>query len=148
MGERKRNAALAVRALALCAALLAAGGCSRDDGRDAAEAAPPPYVPESYMKDPEFRGGLTERRKAREAVVVERAGVIAKMKELEAAAGGDAAALATNAEWKALSAELERQNERYDDAQREMLRYVRERIVPPNVKKNAKPATPAKNVEQ
>lgn len=137
------DAALAVRALALCAALLAAG-CSRDDG-EAEDAAPPSYVPESYMKDPEFRGGLTERRKAREAIVAERADVIAKMREVEAAAAGDAGALATNAEWKALSAELERLNARYDDAQREMLRYVRARIVPPNVRKNAKPS---KNVEQ
>ena len=145
MSKTRTNAAGAALALALCAALLA-GGCSRDDGQDAADAAPPPYVPESYMKDPEFRGGLTERRKAREAVVAERAGVIAKMRELEAVAGGDAAALATNDEWTALSAELERLNARYDDAQREMLRYVRARIVPPNVKQ--KNAQPAKNVEQ
>ncbi len=143
MSEKKQNAVLAVRALALCAALLA-GGCSRE-GDEAADAAPAPYVPESYMKDPEFRSGLTTRRKAREAVVAERADVIAKMRAIEESAGGDAAAMATNAEWKALSAELERLNARYDDAQREMLRYVRARIVPPNVKKNAKPV---QNVEQ
>lgn len=147
MSERKTNAAPVLRALALCAALLA-GGCSRDDG-EAADAAPPPYVPESYMKDPEFREGMATRRKAREAVVAERADVIAKMRELEAAAGGDAAAMETNAEWKALSEELVRLNARYDDAQREVLRYVRARIVPPNVKqKNAKSEKSAKNVEQ
>lgn len=146
MSERKTNAAPVLRALALCAALLA-GGCSRDDG-EAADAAPPPYVPESYMKDPEFREGMATRRKAREAVVAERAEVLAKMREMEAAAGG-AEALATNAEWKALSEELVRLNARYDDAQREVLRYVRARIVPPNVKQqNAKSEKSAKNVEQ
>ena len=128
MSERKTNAAPVLRALALCAALLA-GGCSRDDG-EAADAAPPPYVPESYMKDPEFRGKLAAQRQARNKLVNERAAVKEKMQEIARRLEGDEAKIVKDEEWLRLKAQLEDLNARYEQARQEQLQYVRDRITP------------------
>ena len=128
MRQKKANAPGLVRGL-LLVALCAAGvvGCSREPEK----AAPPPYVPESYMKDPEFRGKLAAHRQARNKIVNERAAVVAKMREIESRLVGDEAKLAQDAEWLRLKAQLEDLNARYEQARQEQLQYVRERVTPP-----------------
>ena len=128
MRQKKANAPGLVRGL-LLVALCAAGvvGCSRESEKDA----PPPYVPESYMNDPEFRSKLAEHRQARNKIVNERAAVVAKMREIESRLVGDEAKLAQDAEWLRLKARLEDLNARYEQARQEQLQYVRERVTPP-----------------
>ena len=128
MRQKKTNAPGLVRGLFLVA-LCAAGvvGCSREAEK---ADAPPPYVPESYMNDPEFRGKLKEQRQARNRIVNERAAVVEKMREIEKRARGDAAVFENDPGWKALKAQLEDLNARYDAARQEQLRYVRDRVVP------------------
>lgn len=128
MRQKKANAPGLVRGL-LLVALGAAGvvGCSRETAQ---EDAPPPYVPESYMNDPEFRGKLKEQRQARNKIVNARAAVVAKMREIEQRARGDAAVFENDPGWKALKSQLEDLNARYDAARREQLEYVRGRVAP------------------
>ena len=127
MRQKKANAPGLVRGL-LLVALCAAGvvGCSRESEKDA----PPPYVPESYMNDPEFRGKLAEHRQARNKIVNERAAVVAKMREIEQRARGDEAVFTNAPSWKALKAQLEDLNARYEQARQEQLKYVRDRVAP------------------
>ena len=128
MRQRKANAPGLVRGL-LLVALCAAGvvGCRREAEK---ADAPPPYVPESYMNDPEFRGKLAAHRQARNKIVNERAAVVAKMREIESRLVGDEAKLAQDAEWLRLKARLEDLNARYEQARQEQLQYVRDRITP------------------
>ena len=128
MKQKKTVASGVARGLFLVA-LCASGvvGCSREEAQ---EEAPPPYVPESYMNDPEFRSKLAEHRQARNKIVNERAAVVAKMREIEQRARGDEAVFTNAPSWKALKAQLEDLNARYEQARQEQLKYVRDRVAP------------------
>ena len=128
MRRKKANAPGLVRGL-LLVALCAAGvvGCSREAEK---ADAPPPYVPESYMKDPEFRKMLKEQRLARNRVVNERAAVLEKMQEVERGFKGDASKFERNPEWKKLRAKLVELNARYEALRKEQLRTVSARLAP------------------
>ena len=127
--KQKRTVASGVARGLFLVALCASGvvGCSREEAQ---EEAPPPYVPESYMKDPEFRGKLAAQRQARNKIVNERAAVKEKMQEIARRLEGDEAKIVKDEEWLRLKAQLEDLNARYEQARQEQLQYVRDRITP------------------
>ena len=119
MHTMTRKKALAAALSALAVALVCAWGTV---GCDRGKPAPDPSSPESYMKDPEFRGKVDSLAKKRNSLMGEyrRLG-----EELDAAkkAGDETKA-------KDLEGRMEACKAEYDAIRGEQLRTVRERLAP------------------
>ena len=120
------------RILVSCAVVAAGLGVLLSAGCGKREEAPKvdPSSPEVYMKDKDFRQGLTDRRKAIQAVAAKRAPILRTMEEMVRSNGTDVAALEKIPEWRALRQEAMRLNEEYEKLRREQLAFARERITP------------------
>ena len=115
--------------------VLSLAGCRKEE--NAPEV--PAHSPESYMKDPVFRKQLEERRKASYAIGADRAKVEERLNEMRRIIGDKLktsdrakieAALADNAEWKALQAKAKELDAAFERQRKETLGLVRERITP------------------
>lgn len=127
---------LAISVLALGVALLA--GCSREESAPTPQPnAPSPVAPESYMKDKEFRGKLSERNQSRKELVKARNAVVSRMVEMieakkkELGTSDEAAlkaALEKDPEWNSLYARCVDANTALGEHKRETMKIVRERL--------------------
>ena len=122
----KARRALTVAAIATAAVAAVVSAVLFLRGGKAPEAPlPPPDSSESYMNDPAFRKGLSERRMVRERLTAELKAVRDRIAELEAGENGKSAPELDDLRRKAAETE-----KNLADARREMLRYVRGRLVP------------------
>ena len=103
-------------------------GCGREE--PVAEEPPPPHVPASYMNDPEFRKGLSDRNAAQRAIVSERMPLVRRMEELVREHGEDTNKLQKISEWNELYRKVTELNAKYEAGRKDLLKYARERITP------------------
>lgn len=96
--------------------------------------APPPALPanspEVYMKDPVFRKELSDKRKERTAIAVERQKLVARMEELIREHGEDKAVLEKIPEWNDLYKQVEALNAKYEAVRKAQLAVVSKRLNP------------------
>ena len=136
-----------IKTVVLTALLAALAGCSREEGKPQAAAAPEvsPAAPESYMKDKAFRAKLDgqvakrgELASARNVVVAQMAEMIeAKKREL----GTDdeaklKAALEKDPAWNELHRRCEDANAALVENRRETMAAVRERLTNQTIKQS------------
>ena len=141
--------------LALCAIggfTLVFIGCNRVSEESAAAVEPAKHTPESYMKDPAFRGQLKELRTERNALAKARSTVVAKMEAMIEAKKAELktddlekvrAELEKDPEWKSLYKRCLDANQAIEDNQKHTFGIVRERLTPADVKKPAGEQKPA-----
>ena len=113
----------------LCATgivMLFLAGCRKE------EKAPeiPASSPASYMKDPAFMKQVSDKRKELQAIVKERAPLVARMEELVKAHNEDLSALQKLPEWGELHKKVTELNAKYEEVRKRQLRIAAERIAP------------------
>lgn len=95
--------------------------------------------PESYMKDPQFRQTLSDRRKAAQSLGAERQKIKMRMDEMMKIMGEKlkstdtvkiVAELEKLGEWRNLQSEAKRLDAEFENHRKETLRIVRERVAP------------------
>ena len=104
--------------------LLFSAGCSKEEKKPEI----PASSPASYMNDPEFRRAVAEKRKELQAVVNERAPLVARMEALIREHGQDLAALQKIPEWNDLHKRVVELNAKYEEVRARQLKIVRDRI--------------------
>ena len=109
-------------------------GCEKKSEEAAEQKVVEPYVPESYMKDPEFRKGLKDRNADLKKIVSARAPLIRRMEELAKEKGGNREELEKLPEWNELYKQVESLNKQYEQKRKELLKYTSARITPPSKK--------------
>ena len=90
----------------------------------------PASSPAAYMKDPVFRKQLSDKRKELQAIVQERAPLVARMEELVKSNREDLAVLQKIPEWNDLHKKVVALNAKYEEVRARQLEVVRERIAP------------------
>ena len=90
----------------------------------------PVSSPAAYMKDPAFRQQLADKRKELQAIVKERAPLVARMEELVKSNREDLAVLQKIPEWNDLHKKVVALNAKYEEVRTRQLEVVRERIAP------------------
>lgn len=90
----------------------------------------PVSSPAAYMKDPVFRQQLADKRKELQAIVKERAPLVARMEELVKSNREDLAVLQKIPEWNDLHKKVVALNAKYEEVRARQLEVVRERIAP------------------
>ena len=121
-------------ALSICCVAALFGGCDRD--KPSAPQVDPPSV---YMKDPEFRSALAEKREERQAILHTREALVVELEKFV----NDARAKTPNADDAALKEELMKNpeyvslltrfkdaNEAFEDNRKATTAVVRDRISP------------------
>ena len=113
----------------LCAmgvAVLFFAGCRKEE-KGPVVTAPSPA---EYMKDPAFRKQLEEKRKELQAVVKERAPLVARMEALVREHGENLAELQKIPEWGELHKKVTALNAKYEAVRKRQLKIAAERIAP------------------
>ena len=82
------------------------------------------------MKDPVFRKELSDKRKERTAIAVERQKLVARMEELIREHGEDKAVLEKIPEWNDLYKQVEALNAKYEAVRKAQLAVVSKRLNP------------------
>lgn len=118
---------------AMGAVSFALTGCKRDAEPEGPP--PPANSPAVYMRDPEFRKALREKREELQAIVSERKPLMDRMQELVREHGENLAGLQKIDEWKELHGKVTALNERYETTRRKQLKYVAGRLTPPRKEK-------------
>ena len=95
----------------------------------------PAYSPVAYMKDPAFRQQLADKRKELQAIVKERAPLVARMEELVKSNREDLAVLQKIPEWNDLHKKVVALNAKYEEVRARQLKIVRERVAPKEISK-------------
>ena len=128
---------------ALCAtglALLFLAGCRKEEAKPET----PASSPESYMRDPVFRGKLTAARKEHVKLTRDRNEIVAKMTAMIDAKKGEMktddlkavkAELEKDPAWQALYAACTNANAKVEAQRRRTLSTVRERLAPKGISK-------------
>jgi hypothetical protein len=123
---------------AMAFVVFALTGCGRDASPP--EKKPPAYTPESYMKDPDFRGRLKEQRAAREELQKARETVVDQMKaKIDAVVkklgtndtAAVRAALRADPEWRSLYKRCQEANAALSENRRKTMAIVGQRLTPP-----------------
>ena len=122
-------------AFALCAmglGLLFSAGCRKEEKATKEEKPAamllPSNSPAVYMNDPVFRQQVAEKRKELQAIVNERAPLVARMEELVREHGEDLAALQKIDEWNDLHKKVVTLNAKYEEVRTRQLKIVKDRI--------------------
>ncbi len=115
--------------------VLCLSGC-RKENEQSAEA--PTHTPASYMNDPAFRKQLADKRKELQAIIAERAPLVARMEELVRSNRADLAVLQKIPEWNELHKKVVALNAKYEETRQRQLKIVRERVQPKSEKKVSK----------
>lgn len=122
-------------AVALCAmglGLLFSSGCRKGEKtvkkEQSTEVLLPSNAPAAYMNDPVFRQQVAEKRKELQAIVNERAPLVARMEELVREHGEDLAALQKIDEWTDLHRKVVALNAKYEEVRARQLKIVKDRI--------------------
>lgn len=122
-------------AFALCAmglGLLFSAGCRKEEKATKEEKPAavllPSNSPAVYMNDPVFRKQVAEKRKELQAIVNERAPLVARMEELVREHGEDLAALQKIDEWNDLHKKVVALNAKYEEVRMRQLKIVKDRI--------------------
>lgn len=114
---------------ALCATgvvLCCLAGCRKAEKKPEIPASSPAV----YMKDTNFMNQVSAKRKELQAIVKERAPLVARMEELVKAHGEDLAALQKIDEWNDLHKRVVALNAKYEEVRARQLKVVGERIAP------------------
>lgn len=127
MNRRTRVLLVPFVLCAMGAVVLSSAGCRREKEKKLEVTAPSPA---EYMKDPVFRRQLEEKRKELQAVVKERAPLVARMEELVKAHNEDLSALQKLPEWGELHKKVTELNAKYEEVRKRQLRIAAERIAP------------------
>ena len=90
----------------------------------------PPNSPASYMKDPAFMAQLEAKRSELQAIVRERAPLVARMEELVKSNRQDLAVLQKIPEWNDLHKKVVALNAKFEEVRARQLKIVGERIAP------------------
>ena len=104
-------------------------GCGRDE-RAPEKPSIPASAPASYMKDPEFRQQLEEKRKELQAIVKERKPLADRMQELVKEHGEDLAALQKIDEWNELHKKVVELNAKYEETRKRQLKIAARKLKP------------------
>ena len=106
--------------------VLCLAGCRKE------EKAPeiPASSPASYMNDPVFRKQLSDKRKELQAIVAERAPLVARMEELVKSNREDLAVLQKIPEWNDLHKKVVALNAKYEEVRQRQLKILGERLRP------------------
>lgn len=115
--------------------MLCLSGC-RKENEQSAEV--PTHTPASYMNDPAFRKQLADKRKELQAIIAERAPLVARMEELVRSNRADLAVLQKIPEWNELHKKVVALNAKYEETRQRQLKIVRERVQPKSEKKVSK----------
>ena len=99
-------------------------GCGRDERAEEKKL----ITPAEYMNDPEFRSQLAEKRKELQAVVKERAPLVARMEELVKEHGENLAELQKIPEWGELHKKVTALNAKYEEVRRRQLVIAAEKL--------------------
>ncbi len=113
--------------------VLCLSGCGKEQSAEA-----PAHTPASYMNDPAFRKQLADKRKELQAIVAERAPLVARMEELVRSNRADLAVLQKIPEWNELHKKVVALNAKYEETRQRQLKIVRERVQPKSEKKVSK----------
>ena len=112
--------------------LLFFAGCRKDEKANKDEKPTATLLPSNspavYMNDPEFRKQVADKRKELQALVKERAPLVARMEELVREHGQDLAALQKIPEWNDLHKKVVALNAKYEEVRARQLRIVKDRI--------------------
>ena len=108
---------------------LVLSGCRKGEEKPV-EPAIPPSSPVSYMNDPEFRKQVSDKRKELQAIVAERAPLVARMEELVKSNREDLAVLQKIPEWNDLHKKVVALNAKYQEVRQRQLKIVGERLAP------------------
>ena len=112
-------------------------GCGGDEGKSS-EAAAPEQKAVVYLDDATFHRELQAKRKELQAVVNERAPLVARMEELVRAHGQDLAALQKVDEWTALHKKVTELNAKYEEVRKRQLVLAARKMNPSAEKKVSK----------
>jgi len=107
-------------------------GCRKEAEKPSASSssALPANSPAVYMNDPVFRKQLADGRREREAVLRERAPLVARMEALAKAHDGKREELEKLDEWNDLYKQVEALNAKYEKARRRQLKVAADRLNP------------------